>query len=134
MIYFDTDVLVHAFYEQDAGKHRESVALFEEAREDGRAAVSTLSIQETLFAIARFPITPQRNETIYETLMRLEPTVYTIGNLQRGVELARSIGFRHFNDCIHTAIAEEHCLELITYNRSEFGRMRNFTRLPITIL
>lgn len=134
MIYFDTDVLVHAFYEQDAGKHRESVALFEEARRDEQAAVSTLSIQETLFTIARFPITPQRNETIYETLMQLEPTVYTIGNLQRGVELARIIGFRHFNDCIHTAVAEAHCDELITYNRSEFGRLRNHTGLRITIL
>lgn len=40
MIYFDTDVLVHFFYNQDATKHIDSIKLIEKSMADNTFAVS----------------------------------------------------------------------------------------------
>ena len=59
---------------------------------------------------------------------------YEILHFKRALELARKIGFQNINDCLHTAIAEEHCDELCTYNEADFKRIQTHTRLKITIL
>jgi predicted nucleic acid-binding protein len=58
------------------------------------------------------------------------------GNGRNPVAPTRSeqIGFRQINDCIHTAIAEKHCTELITYNKKDFSKIAKLTSINIKIL
>ena len=65
--------------------------------------------------------------------MLQDPMGYEINHFKRAVKLARKIGFQHINDCLHTAIAEEHCDELYTYNKADFKRIQQYTDLKITI-
>lgn len=134
MIYFDTDVLVNALVGQDPHKHRQSSEAIERAVASDTAAISTLSVQETLFVLDRIGINPQDFEEACDALVGMRPLSYSLEDLQRGIELARRVGFRNNNDCIHTAIAEVHCTELITYNRRDFNRIRELARIAITVL
>ncbi len=60
---------------------------------------------------------------------------YSPGIFDRAFKLARQIGFKHINDCLHTAMAEAYgCTELITYNRKDFVRIQPLTNLSVTIL
>ena len=73
-------------------------------------------------------------EVIYNKLLLLQPIDYDVEDLKRAVNIAKKVGFRNINDCIHTAIAESHCSELITYNRRDFKRIRDFATVDIKIL
>lgn len=66
--------------------------------------------------------------------MTLTPLTYNKVTFVRAIELANRIGFSDFNDCLHVAIAEEHCTELYTYNARDFGRIQPLTTLTIHIL
>ena len=134
MTYIDTDVLVHSYVVQDEHKHNKANEVIERVVGDGIAVISTLSIQEMLFVLNRLRVDAAEVYKAYESLMRLQPVAYDTDELQRAVDIARHVGFRSINDCIHTAIAESHCTELITYNGQDFGRIRNFARIDITIL
>ena len=134
MIYFDTDVLINAYVRQDQGKYRQSVDLIERTIEENAAGISTLSIQETLHVLGRMRVDFDGIRAAFDSLMQLEPLTYGSAELRRTFDLATRVGFRNINDCIHTAIAEAHCAELITYNRRDFNRIRNFARVDITVL
>ena len=73
-------------------------------------------------------------ETAYEELMQLQPISYGTEVLQRAVDIAKNVGFRNINDCVHTAIAESHCTELITYNKRDFSKIKEFARIHVRIL
>lgn len=66
--------------------------------------------------------------------MTLTPLTYNKVTFVRAIELANRIDFSDFNDCLHVAIAEEHCTELYTYNARDFGRIQPLTTLTIHIL
>lgn len=134
MIYLDTDVWVNSYTQQDAAKRLESTGIVQRARADNELIVSTLVVQELLPVLRRLELGNAEIIAVFAELMQDPPIPCNADHLRRGFELAGHIGFRHFNDCVHTAIAEAHCQELITYNRSEFGRLRNHTSLTITIL
>ena len=134
MIYIDTDVLIHAYVVQDERKHRESLAIIEASVADEDVAISTLSIQEALYVLARMDMPTDEMESIYDKLLLLQPIEYDMENVQRAVDIAKKVGYRRINDCVHTAIAEAHCTELVTYNRRDFNRISNFAKVKITIL
>ena len=134
MIYIDTDVLINASVIQDQRKHDQSREVIERAIAGQGAAISTLSVQEALFVLARIDVDSEMVEAAYDALMRMEPIAYDLETLRRAVDIAREVGFRNINDCIHTAIAESHCTELITYDRQDFTRIRDFARINVTIL
>jgi predicted nucleic acid-binding protein len=52
----------------------------------------------------------------------------------RAIELANQIGFKDFNDYLHTAIAEQYCTDFYTYNREDFKKIQNHAVLNIHIL
>lgn len=87
-----------------------------------------------LFVLEKLGIGNNEIETAYEELMRLNPVAYDMEILQRAFDIAKYAGFRNINDCIHTAIAESYCTELITYNGKDFRRIKEFTKISITIL
>ena len=134
MTYIDTDVLINAYVVQDRAKNRQANEVIEQVNEGDSAAISTLSVQEMLFVLERLRIDREDINTAYNEVMRLQPLAYGIGILRRSVDIAKHVGFRNINDCIHTAIAESHCTELITYNESDFRKIREFTKVRVTIL
>lgn len=135
MIYIDTDVLIHAYVIQDQGKHDQARKAIERAVAAQEAIISTLNIQEALYVLdRRLDLDVDKIQSIYDALMRMRPLSYDAETLRRAMDIAREVGFRNINDCIHTAIAESHCTELITYNRRDFSRIANFARIGITIL
>ena len=134
MIYFDTDVLINAFLEQDEEKHRHSRELVDNAVSQRDAVVSILSVHEALSVLGRLRLSFDQAQAAFDQLVAMQPVAYGTQELRRAIELARHAGLRNINDCIHTAIAEAHCTELITYNREDFNRIRDFARIGITIL
>ena len=134
MIYIDTDVLIHAYVVQDERKHRQSLELIGAAVAEEDAAISTLSIQEVLYVLGRMDLASDEIEVIYNKVLLLQPLDYDVEDLKRAVKIAKRVGFRRINDCIHTAIAESHCTELVTYNRRDFNRIRSFATVDIRIL
>ena len=134
MIYIDTDVLVHAYVVQDLAKNRQANELIRQANANDTAVISTLTVQELLFVLARLGIEDEVIHTIFNEVMQLEPLAYDTAALHRAYDMARHAGYRNINDCIHTAIAEQHCSELITYNRRDYSRIREIARIRITIL
>lgn len=134
MIYFDTDVLINAFVKQDEQKHRHSRELVDNAVAKREAVVSTLSVQEAIFVLGRIKSSPEQAQAAFNELVSMQPESYGMEDLHRAVEISRHVGLRNINDCIHTAIAERNSSELITYNRQDFSRIRNFARVSITLL
>ena len=134
MTYFDTDVLVNVFIIQDREKHRQAVEILRRRGRANTAAISTLSVQELLHVLNRRGVRAEGIRLAFERVMRFPPVTYGPAELRRAYDLATTIGFQNINDCIHTAIAEEHCTELITYNRRDFRRIERLARVGITIL
>lgn len=134
MIYLDTDVLVHAYVVQDVQKNRQANEVIEQVTEDDAVVISTLTIQEMLFVLEKLGVDNREIEIAYEELMQLNPVVYDTEILQRAFDLSKRVGFRNINDCIHTSIAESHCTELITYNNKDFRKIKEFTKIRVTIL
>jgi predicted nucleic acid-binding protein len=134
MTYFDTDVLVNAAIEQNPTKYIQSNQIIEQTILSGKFQISWLSIQELGFVLAKLR---EPKEVIIESLNQLIaslPVNYNKLTFVRAIELANQIGFNDFNDCLHVAIAEEHCTELYTYNSRDFGRIQPLTTLTIHIL
>lgn len=86
------------------------------------------------YVLHRLGQQPENIERMLNTFLLSEPAQYDLSQMVRGIELAKSVGFQNISDCIHTAIAEDHCTELITFNKSDFKRIKKFSQLTITIL
>lgn len=134
MIYFDTDVLVHFVINQDEIKHDIAKKTIIEAVKNSEFTFSMLSLQEWLFVMAKLSVSAEiieRNYTIFKQFATLSIDMETF---ERGHDLASQIGFRHINDCLHTAMAEKYCSELITYNKDDFRKIEKISPLKVTIL
>lgn len=134
MIYFDTDVLTNASIEQNPLKYIESNDLIEQAINQNRFCISWLNIQELGFVLAKLG---EPHDSIASSLDQLSsslPLIYNVNSFQRAIELAGIIGFKNFNDCLHTAIAEQHCTDLYTYNKKDFEEIKQHSSLNIHIL
>jgi predicted nucleic acid-binding protein len=91
-------------------------------------------LQEFSFVLGKIKVEPETIINNIKIFSTATPINYTAKHFNRAIELAKQIGFKHINDCIHTAIAEEFCTELITYNKDDFNKIKNYTALKITIL
>ena len=134
MIYIDTDVLVNAYVVQGVEKNQQANQLIRQANDNDIAVISTLTVQELLFVLAKLGIEDEVIHSIYNEVMQLEPLAYDIETLRRAFDMANRVGFRNINDCIHTAIAESHCTELMTYNKRDFSKIKEFATVRVTIL
>lgn len=134
MIYFDTDVLIHLLLPQDLVKHEDAKRLYWGSTEKKDFFISLLCLQETGFVLQKLAQQPEAIERMLTSLLHYQPVAYEIHHFKRAIELARRIGFQNINDCLHTAVAEEYCDELYTYNKADFKRIQTYTRLKITIL
>ena len=134
MIYLDTDVLVHFLVPQDVSKYRIAKEIFDKVTSAGMLKVSFLTLQETAYVLNRLGLTKQDIESSLTTFLTLAPVSYEVPEMQRAISLCKNLGFQHINDCLHTAIAERHCDELYTFNKSEFKKIARLSKLKVVVL
>jgi predicted nucleic acid-binding protein len=134
MDYIDTDVLIHSLVNQNLNQHIKMNDLIEEMVRDSRFLISWLSIQETAFVLAKLDQPVSFITSKLDVLIYSLPVEYSLAEFARAVELAKVIGFNNFNDCLHTAIAEQHCSDLYTCNCKDFKRIQPLTSLNIHFL
>jgi predicted nucleic acid-binding protein len=134
MIYFDTDVWINSFVTQNKTKHEESNRLIGQASKEQNCVISTLIIQETLFVLGRLKMPHAEIAVVLKDLIDLVPINYGVKEIERASIFVNRIGFRHINDCLHIAIAETCCSEIITYNKKDFNKLQTLTKIKVTIL
>ncbi|QJW88875.1 type II toxin-antitoxin system VapC family toxin [Spirosoma taeanense] len=106
----------------------------EQVTDKGLFFISTLSLNELGFALAKCG---EGRDTITEYIMSLyaaDPAGVTLDHIKRATQIAYKVSFHHTSDCLHTAIAEQYCNELITFNGSDFQLIQHHTKLKVTIL
>ena len=134
MIYFDTDFLIHYFVIQDRKKHLLVRKTFEKANFDKKVFISLLNLQEIAFVLTKFELERFEIDEKISQLYEFNPINYSFDEFKRASELCQKVGFQNINDCIHTAIAENNCKELYTFNQADFKIIKNHTSLKINIL
>jgi predicted nucleic acid-binding protein len=98
-------------------------------------AMSSLSIQEVGFGLARFGISNDEISAKLSFLHSINTVEIDNSNITRAIALAEKIGFKHINDCVHTAIAERLMPKrFYTYNKADFIRIKKVTKIAINIL
>ncbi len=134
MIYLDTDVLIHFLVPQDVSKYRIAKNIFDKIMSSGKLKLSFLTMQETAYVLNRLGLRKQDVESTLNTFLTFGPVSYDVPEMQRAMSLCKNVGFQHINDCLHTAIAERHCDELYTFNKSDFRRIAQFSKLKVVVL
>ncbi|MCE7043583.1 type II toxin-antitoxin system VapC family toxin [Dyadobacter sp. CY312] len=135
MEYFDSDVIFNFLVIQDPDKHEEARNLVFKAIGKGTFVTSTLTIQEVGYGLARFGLSNDEIESKLSFIASLDLAVVTQANIVRALDIAKMIGFKHINDCVHTALAESLSLtKFYTYNNSDFKRIQKHTNIEISIL
>lgn len=134
MNYIDTDVLTHSLVNQNSNLHLKVNDMIEDMVTTQTLLISWLSIQELGFVLAKLDQPTSFITTKLNQLMSSSPVQYGLDEFKRAMELALSIGFKDFNDCLHTAIAEKHCTDLYTCNYKDFKRIQPLTKLNIHFL
>ena len=136
MIYIDTDVLVNFFIIQKRAPHLHPIArkAIEQVTNQGLFFISVHSLTELGFALAKCGEDRDAITSYVSSLYAADPVSVTLEHLKRATQIAYKVSFHHTSDCLHTAIAEQYCDELITFNGSEFNLIRHHTKLRITVL
>ncbi|WP_406566176.1 type II toxin-antitoxin system VapC family toxin [Dyadobacter linearis] len=120
---------------QDYAKNQRANRLILDAIKDACFVISTLVLPELGYVLARFDLEPKQIKIELEFLTSLNICTISKNDLNRAIQLSETIGFKHINDCIHTAVAENlNCESLYTYNKSDFKRIQKLTDLEIIIL
>jgi predicted nucleic acid-binding protein len=135
VIYFDSDVIFHFLVLQDDQKHRKSRELVFLAIDTQEFAISSLAIQEVGFGLARFGISGEEISAKLTFLHSINTIEIQNSDITRALALAQAIGYKHINDCVHTAVAERVMpKQFYTYNKSDFSRIKKLARVTINIL
>ena len=134
MDYFDTDVLIDLLVNQTPNQHLRINDLIEEVVKANRFLISWLSIQETGFVLAKLDQPIAFISSKLTALISSLPVEYGLVEFTRAMELAKVIGFKDSNDCLHTAIAEQNCSDFYTCNYRDFKRIQPLTSLNIHFL
>ena len=135
MHYFDSDVVFNYIVTQDPVKNKQTNQLLLEAVKYDHFIISTLVIHEIGYGLARFELANNIIKQELDYLNSLNIATIESSHITRALELAEIIGFKHINDCVHTAIAESlECDLFYTYNKSDFKRIQKHTNLQKVIL
>ncbi|WP_342083321.1 type II toxin-antitoxin system VapC family toxin [Dyadobacter sp. OTU695] len=134
MIYLDTDVLVNFLVVQNPDKHDLADSIYQKTAQEQSLFMSFLVLQEISFVLGKLNLPVVKIKAKVNALALLRPYAYQLDEYRRAVNLAERIGFQHFNDCLHTAIAKKNCTELFTFNKSDFAKIRSYTDLKIILL
>jgi predicted nucleic acid-binding protein len=134
MDYFDTDVLIHSLINQNPYLHLTINDLIKQIIKAERFSISWLTVQELGFVLAKLDQPASFISSTLSNFISASPAGYGLVEFNRAVEIAKIVGFKNFNDCLHTAIAEQHCTDLYTCNTKDFKRIQPLTALNIHFL
>jgi len=134
MDYIDTDILIHSFVNQNSNLHLKVIDMVDEMITDKKFFISWLTIQEVGFVLSKLNQSTSFISIKLDSLMSSLPVQYGLTEFTRAIELAGIMGYKNFNDCLHTAIAEQHCTDLYTCNHKEFKNIQLHTSLNIHFL
>ena len=134
MNYIDTDVLIHSIINQNSDLHLKINDIIEEMAINNTFLISLLTVQETGFVLAKLDQPQPFIISKMQVLLNAMPVQYGNAEFNRALELAETIGFKDFNDCLHMAIAEQHCTDLFTCNYKDFKRIQPLTNVKIHFL
>jgi predicted nucleic acid-binding protein len=134
MIYFDSDVLIHYLILQDPIKQKTAMQTIKAAAANNEVAISVLSLQEVAYVLGKLGVNTKDIKTAISSLQLFHILQVTHNDFVRAIGIAQFIGFQNINDCIHTALAEAHCLSLVSFNHSDFKRIQKHSNLPIILL
>jgi predicted nucleic acid-binding protein len=134
MYYIDTDVLIHSLIKQNPALHLKIKDLLSAFVKSNKFTLSWLSIQETAFVLGKLSQPPASILLNIDFLIATQPIGYGLVEFNRALELAKIAGFKNFNDCLHIAIAEQHCSDLYTCNIKDFSILQPHTSLNIHFL
>ncbi len=134
MNYFDTDVLIHSLVNQNLNLHLKTNDIIEDMVTTNQFLISWLSLQEIGFVLAKLNQPAPFISSKLNSLISSSPVQYGLPEFIRAAELAKTIGFKNLNDCLHTAIAEQHCTDLYTCNYKDFKHIQQLTSLNIHFL
>jgi predicted nucleic acid-binding protein len=131
MNYIDMDVLIHYLVKQDLSLNLKAISMIDKLIIDNQFIISWLSIQEIGFVLNKLNQPNSLIQSKLNYLMACAPVQYGLNEFERAMQLAEIIGFKNFNDCLHTAIAERHCTDFHTCNYKDFKKLQSHTNLII---
>ena len=135
MVDLDTNVLVYASVEQDIEKKKVSLALLEKLITKKKLLLSTLTLQEFVFTMAKLKIDNQiikQDSDYYFSFVNVEQD-YLI--LKQAIEICcDGDQCKNINDVMHILLAEKaKCSRLLTFD-SDFNKLDGFDGLKIEVL
>ena len=134
MLYFDTDVIIHYIIFQNERKQKFARKIIKQAIEKNIFCISTLTLQELAFVLSKLQLNKISINKNLEFFLQFDILTYKKTDIKRGFQIAQKVGFKNINDCIHTAIAEINCTELITFNKKDFFKIQKYSELEIKII
>jgi predicted nucleic acid-binding protein len=134
MVYLDTNIFIYASVEQDIEKKSISLELIQKLAKNSELKLSTLTIQEMAFTLAKLGADLNMIKTDVEYYMNYLRWQINIDTLKDAVKLGlKANKLKSINDIIHLKVAEQHCNKLITFD-SDFRSLRSFSNIEIEII
>ncbi len=135
MVYLDTNVLVYASVEQDIEKKNRSLALLEELITKKQLLLSTLTLQEFVFTMAKLKINNdiiKQDSDYYFSFVNVEQDYFT---LKQAIELCCDENqCKNINDVMHILLAQKaKCSRLITFD-GDFRKLDWVNGVKVEIL
>ena len=135
MVYLDTNVLVYASVEQDIEKKNRSLALLEKLISKKQLLLSTLTLQEFVFTMAKLKIDNKiikQDSDYYFSFVNVEQDYFT---LKQAIELCCDKNqCKNINDVMHILLAQKaKCNRLITFD-GDFRRLDGVNGVKVEIL
>jgi len=135
VVYLDTNVLVYASVEQDIEKKKLSLALLEELVNKKQLILSTLTLQEFVFTLAKLKIDNdiiKEDSEYYFSFVNVEQD-YVV--LKEAIELCCDENqCKNINDVMHLLLAEKaKCSRLITFD-GDFRRLDGVNAVRVEVL
>lgn len=132
--YFDTNIFIYSFLDQGKDKQEISSVLINNSITNNELIISTLVLQELVYALAKNNVDKFIIKGYYD---KLKP--FVINNIckvifEEAILLSMKLDyFQNINDCIHIKFAERHCEKLITFDK-DYEKFKRSTKLEIEIL
>jgi len=135
VVYLDTNVLIYASVEQDIEKKNVSLALLENLIIEKQLLLSTLTLQEFVFTMAKLKIDNEiikKDSEYYFSFVNVEQDYFI---LKQAIELCCNENqCKNINDVMHILLAQKaKCSRLITFD-SDFKKLERFSEIKIEVL
>jgi predicted nucleic acid-binding protein len=135
VVYLDTNVLVYASVEQNIEKKNISLALLEKLISKKQLLLSSLTLQEFVFTMAKLKVDNEiikQDAEYYLSFVNVEQDYFT---LKKAIELCCDKNqCKNINDVMHILLAQKaKCKKLITFD-NDFKKLDGINAVNLEIL